>query len=445
MVRLSGRHLHTAVSREIIKPSSPTPAHLQTYNLSSFDQLTTDAYMPMVIFYPNSKVHTNFHVKIMDMKNSLSRTLTQYYPFAGRLAKTTPTFVDCNDEGVEFLEAHNDNQLSDFLNNTQHEDLDHLFPNGLVWKHWRSCSFENDRASPLAIQVNQFACGGIAVAMSLSHKIADGSSLCNFFNDWATTTRLRSTEHNNASPINPHFISFKNTNLNSQGFSLDKSRGGVVTRSFVFPRLKLNDLKLKVIAMTAGSEQPITNPTQMEVLNWLLYKCALKAATKNNFGSFKPTGFVFVNNARNKMAEPLPKTTIGNFYTLPAFSTENPNKVTPSNFISLLVNLKMEVQGLQNFKDVAEIPQHPSLQTVIEDVQRKIDDYYLSASLCWYPMYEIDFGWGKPIKATIAGTYMRNCFLAMDARNGDGIEVLVSLVEEEMKIFQSDPELRSFC
>ncbi|KAK9059515.1 hypothetical protein SSX86_020219 [Deinandra increscens subsp. villosa] len=448
MVRCGQRHLHTIVSRKIIKPSSPTPSRLKTYNLSLFDQLAPDAYMPMVIFYPNSKLHANSHVKMMDMKNSLSRTLTQYYPFAGRLAKTTPSFVDCNDEGVEFLEAHNDNLLSDFLNNTQYEDLDQLFPNGLVWQQLRSCSFEKDRASPLAIQVNQFACGGIAVAVSLSHKIADGSSLCNFFNDWAIMTRLSSREEHNGhgSPINPYFISFKNTNLNYQGIPTSKSQDGAVTRSFVFPNSRLNDLKLKVIKMTTQSEQPITNPTRMEVLNWLLYKCAIKAARKNNLGSFKPTRFALATEIRNKMTEPLPKTTIGNIVCLPAFSTDNPNQTTPSNFISQLKNLKMEVQGFQNIQDAIERLQHTSdLPTIVKSEQRKVG-YYLSSSLCWYPLHGIDFGWGKPIKVVpSAVTPMCNRFVFVDARNGDGIEVFVSLGKQDMEIFQTDPELLAFC
>ncbi|KAK1434778.1 hypothetical protein QVD17_00529 [Tagetes erecta] len=443
LVRFGKRQLHTIVSKQIIKPSSPTPSHLKTYNLSSIDQFAPDAYMPMLIFYPNPNTYTNPQVKMInDLKNSLSRTLTQYYPFAGRLAKTTPSFVDCNDEGVVFLEAHNDNRLSDFINNMHHEDLDQFFPNGLLWKKLRSYSLENDRTSPLAVQVNQFACGGIAVAVSLSHKIADGSSLCNFFNDWAITTRSgTSMDQNYASPIDPYFMSFNNTNLNYQGVSLDKSRDSAVTKSFVFPGSKINELKQKVVAMTAESEQPVVNPTRMEVINWLLYKCALKAARKNNNHILKTSGFVLVTNIRNKMSEPLPKTTIGNFYSLPTFSTKNPDEITPSAFIAQLKSLKMEVKGIQNINNAVEMLP----QSVIEKEQRKFDECYMSTSLCRYPLYEIDFGWGKPIKAAIAGTFKHNGFLAVDDRHGDGVKVFVNLGKQDMEIFKSDSELRSFC
>lgn len=450
LVRFGRRTLHTIVSKEIIKPSSPTPSHLKTYNLSLFDQLAPDAYIPLVIFYPNYfNIDLDSRLKLLDMKKSLSQTLTQYYPFAGRLAKNTPSFIDCNDDGIEFLEAQTDKPMTDFIRNMQHEDLDQLVPNGQLWNKLNHTfeDFEKDKASILAVQVNQFSCGGIAVAVSLSHKIADGSSLCNFLNDWAIMTRLRSWEQKYVvSPINPYFISVKGNNLNVQGISLDKSRDNCVTRSFVFPGTKLNDLKLKVMAITADSDQPIINPTRLEVLNWLLYRCALRAASKTKSGSFKPTGFVMVTNIRNKMIKPLPKTTIGNFYVLPAFSTiDDPNDITPNFFVSQFKKLKMDVQGIKDIKSEFEILQTMFPESVIEEEQRKADDYYTSTSLCTYPLYGIDFGWGKPIKASVAGTMINNNFLAVDAPNGGGIEVFVSLGKQDMLFFQKDPELLSFC
>ncbi|KVH90234.1 Chloramphenicol acetyltransferase-like domain-containing protein [Cynara cardunculus var. scolymus] len=84
--------------------------------------------MPMVVFYPNSAIHA----KTLDLKNSLSQTLTQYYSFAGRHAKIASAYVDCNDEGAEFLEASVNGTLSNFLQNSLHEDLDQFFPYGTV-------------------------------------------------------------------------------------------------------------------------------------------------------------------------------------------------------------------------------------------------------------------------------------------------------------------------
>ncbi|CAH1430484.1 unnamed protein product [Lactuca virosa] len=196
LIRFGRRQLHTIVSKEIIKPSSPTPSHLKTYNLSFIDQASLNTFVPFVTFYPNTGFFPSSHDKILPLKKSLSETLTKYYPFAGRLAKVAPSFVDCNDQGAEFLEASIDSTLSDFLKNYQHQDLDQFFPHGLVNQKSNrpdDDDLESNGVIPLAIQVNHFECGGVAVAMSLSHKIADGNSFVHFLDDWAKMTQLLSS------------------------------------------------------------------------------------------------------------------------------------------------------------------------------------------------------------------------------------------------------------
>ncbi|KAI3766180.1 hypothetical protein L2E82_16232 [Cichorium intybus] len=41
----------------------------------------------------------------------------------------------------------------------------------------------------LAIQVNTFLCGGIRLGVSISHRVADTSTLCTFLNEWAVMNR----------------------------------------------------------------------------------------------------------------------------------------------------------------------------------------------------------------------------------------------------------------
>ncbi|KAI3706928.1 hypothetical protein L6452_25018 [Arctium lappa] len=446
LVRLSKRQLHTIVSREIIKPSSPTPSHLKTHNLSLLDQITINTFMPMVVFYPNNGIYGSSHDKILDLKNSLSQTLTKYYPFAGRHADIAPSHVDCNDDGAEFLEASVGSTLSNFLQNSQHEDLDQFFPNGLTWYNGnrRGYDLQSDRVILLAIQVNHFECGGIAIAVSLSHKIADGSSLAHFFNDWAKVTRFCSREQKQEFPIDPRFIPFQNINLNFDGLLL-KASNDCITRSFMFPNSKINNLKNKVKTMTAESGQPITNPTRVEVLNWLLYKCSVAAATKNNPGSFRTTGVGHLINIRNKMMEPLPENTIGNlFFTMEIMKTSE-REMKPESFIGELKRQKMQFQGLRNIESVFSYISKMSSETSFEELQRKFDGAYICTSMCGYPAYEIDFGWGKPVKVTVGGNLRKNSFILMDAPNGDGIEALVCLGKQDMAIIQTDPELLEFC
>nr|XP_043614346.1 acyltransferase Pun1-like [Erigeron canadensis] len=438
------RKLHTIVSKEIIKPSSPTPSHLKTYNLSVFDQSVSSTFIPMVTFFPNTGIYASSHEKISHLKNSFSQTLTKYYPFAGRHAKIAPTYVDCNDDGAEFLEASIDSTLLGFLQKSQHEDLDQLFPYGRIWNQWnqRSDGVQDDQVIPLAVQCNHFTCGGLAVAASFSHKIADASSLIHFTNDWARKTRQKDES---LVDNEPHFIQFNNTNINFSEFLLDRSND-YVTRSIIFPNSKINKLKHKVITMTTESGKPILNPTRVDVLTWLLYKCAVKAATKNNLGHFEPTALAHPINIRGKMIEPLPDNSVGNILLTMDIQTKNEGEMKPDLIIGELQQHKMQIRAIKNIESA-----FAHLQNVIseadfeEQILKRFRNAYICSSLCRSSIYSIDFGWGKPIKATLGGNLTKNSFVLMDTPNNEGIEALVCLGKQDMEVFERDHELLSFC
>ncbi|KAK9072881.1 hypothetical protein SSX86_009316 [Deinandra increscens subsp. villosa] len=399
LLRCGRRQLHTIVSREIIKPSSPTPSHFKTYNLSLFDQIAINAHVPIVAFYPNLDRSSHDKIKTLELKESLAKTLTQYYPFAGRLKKTDPTYVDCNDEGVEYIEARNNNSLSDFLQRSKHEDLDPLFPNDLMWCDPRIIRGDTEGVTcPLAVQVTQFACGGVAVASSLSHKVGDGRSFLNFIKHWATVTAKK-----DASPLNPQILHHQTIDCNLPEHLSGKSRVGCVTRSFLFSNEKLNDLKAKVTAMTTEAGQPIMNPTRVEALSWLLHNRATAAATENNSGTFMATGMRLPVDARDILAEKLMGTSMGNLCLAIEFATTNERDLEPHISIGEIRKQKVEFQSIQNLKTATEIVAQMSLETAFEKSKR-IDTYYIYTSLCWFPAYDIDFGWGKPVKVTVGGT-----------------------------------------
>ncbi|KAI3739851.1 hypothetical protein L2E82_30263 [Cichorium intybus] len=449
LFRFGRRQLHTIVSRDLIKPSSPTPSHLKTYNLSWLDQIAVNAYGPVVAFYPSSSIYQSSYDKTLELKNSLSHTLSRYYPFAGRFAKVGPTYLDCNDEGVDFIEACNDSPLTDFLQRSEHEDLDLLFPDDMIWykSNRKGQNDENDSAKPLSVQVNHFSCGGVAVAASLSHKIGDASSLLNFMNHWAIVTRSHSGEHHDLSHINPHFISYqtRNVNLPKNLPDGDRPQGDIIARNFVFPNSKINDLKAKVTSMTMESGEPIINPTRAEALTWLIHKCAVAAATKRNSGIFKPTGVGHVMSLRNNMVERLPETSIGNLVLLMDFPTSNESELTPSSLIGKFRKRKNEFRGIRNTESaIGILAEMCSDHSGIFEKSKRLEDYYIYTVISRFPTYGIDFGWGKPIKVTLGGA-LENLIIMMDAPNGDGIDALVSLEREDMKIIQKDPELLAFC
>ena len=95
--------------REAIKPSSQTPKHLRIFRLSFLFQFNPDSYVPLILFYPSKGFYTlqnpieTASERWQRLRETLSKALALYYPFAGRLRKNF--VVECNDEGAEFIEA----------------------------------------------------------------------------------------------------------------------------------------------------------------------------------------------------------------------------------------------------------------------------------------------------------------------------------------------------
>jgi len=78
-------------------------------------------------------------------------------------------------------------------------------------------------------------------------------------------------------------------------------------------------------------------------------------------------------------------------------------------------------------------------------------NYIAFTSWCNFGLYDIDFGWGKPIWVSLVGssgnskTVFSNLVMLMDTRSGDGIEAWVSLDKEDMVVLGQDKELLAFA
>ncbi|KAM2214371.1 hypothetical protein ACFXTI_021125 [Malus domestica] len=82
----------------------------------------------------------------------------------------------------------------------------------------------------------------------------------------------------------------------------------------------------------------------------------------------------------------------------------------------------------------------------IGSIMRRDDiNFFICTSVCNFGIYEIDFGWGKPIWATIPGGTLKNVATLMDTIERDGVDAWISLSEEDMAIFERDPELLAFA
>lgn len=107
------------LANEVIKSSSTTPHLLKSFKFSLLDQFAPSMYVPLVFFYsaePGGDVgQANAAITSQRFMKALSEILVHLYPFLGRIDGNI--FVDCNDEGVPYTEAHVHCPLSDILKN----------------------------------------------------------------------------------------------------------------------------------------------------------------------------------------------------------------------------------------------------------------------------------------------------------------------------------------
>nr|GLL17553.1 vinorine synthase-like [Ipomoea trifida] len=166
----------TIVSKELIKPSIPTPPENLGYNLSFLDEPTPHFYIPLVLYYHNH-THTNQSEILSRLKSSLSKTLTKFYPLAGR--NKGQTLVSCNDEGVCFVVVRGEGMIEEVIGSAEGKESEKLVPYG------KGDGIVAKTEELLGVQVSLFSCGGVAIGVCISHRVADVCSLCVFLQGWA--------------------------------------------------------------------------------------------------------------------------------------------------------------------------------------------------------------------------------------------------------------------
>ncbi|XP_057811928.1 salutaridinol 7-O-acetyltransferase-like [Salvia miltiorrhiza] len=65
------------------------------------------------------------------------------------------------------------------------------------------------------------------------------------------------------------------------------------------------------------------------------------------------------------------------------------------------------------------------------------------SSTCRFPVYEADFGWGRPVWVGYGGSPYKNVVYFMDRKSGGGIDALIQLSKQDMEKFEAHLMLKS--
>ncbi|KAL2903522.1 Vinorine synthase [Bienertia sinuspersici] len=402
------------ISKEAIKPSKPTQSCCKVHTLSSLDQLAPSIYVPVLLFYQAPSTPHEQHANNISsqLKNSLSETLTHYYPFAGKLKEGV--CIECDDEGAPVLEARAKKKLVDFLTLPKLEELSTLFPDDLQWR-------SSKNSSVLAIQLSYFDCGGLSIGICISHKIADVCTIATFLNDWASHARLSGDDQ---------FVIPE----------LELTEADVVTRRYVFHPTKISELKHTI----ASDPKALKNPTRVEAVTSLIYKAIIQANKIRSLGLVKAYTLAQTVNMRPRMVPSLPRNSIGNVvWYFPVMIKDNDD----ISLERLATQMREGLVKLCNFAENVEGKKWLLMAAELQDngSEHSMDGAYKVSSWCKHPVYEVDFGWGSPMWVSTAEYPYKNNIILMDTKDGKGIEAWITLDEEVMYILQSDEEFLEFA
>lgn len=100
--------------RTIVKPAEETPRR-SIWN-SNLDLVVSNMHTPSVYFYRPSGSNSDNFFNAEVLKEALARVLVTFYPVAGRLSRDASgrIEIDCNAEGVLFVEAETSSVIDDF-------------------------------------------------------------------------------------------------------------------------------------------------------------------------------------------------------------------------------------------------------------------------------------------------------------------------------------------
>ncbi|XVF02658.1 hypothetical protein REPUB_Repub04eG0193500 [Reevesia pubescens] len=412
------------LSEQMIKPSSPTPDHLRHYQFSFLDQIQPPIFMPLVMFYPKEHDASNLE-RCNRIKQSLSEALSVYYPLAGRIKDNA--FIDCNDEGVLFVEARASCHLSDILENPNPDNHNKFIP----------LELDDANELPAMAQVTYLECGGLVVFLGMSHKVGDALSFFMFLDCWAACAR------GDTDIIRPRFDS--SSLFPPKDISGFHPRTGITKENLVAKRFVFDASAIAAIRAIYTDNKSIDSrrPTRVEALSAFIWS-RFMAATKEKVDQGKLYTVIQAMNLRTRMDPPLPNHHFGNI-SRPALAVPLMDK--EDGFYDILNQMREATRkvNVEYVKQLQDTDGHLNfIKSRAASFMKGEVITFSFTSLCRFPVYVADFGWGKPVWLGSALLTFKNLCSFFDTKCGDGIEAWINLKEEDMAKLEADKEFLSY-
>ncbi|XP_010667050.1 shikimate O-hydroxycinnamoyltransferase isoform X2 [Beta vulgaris subsp. vulgaris] len=387
----------------MVFPAKETPK--KTLWLSSIDLVRPSPYahLPFIYIYTpkNEEQKNSKFVNSQVLRESLSRVLVPFYPVAGRLKKNNINNrieIDCNAAGALFIDAETPHFLGDFGG----FEPPSVELRKLVMPPPCDYSAGLSLFPLLMVQLTRFECGSVCICFAVHHHVADGIGHLYFINSWARLAKGLQLDvqpfHDRAlhlAPRKPPQVKFQHLEYEPPS----PHKGEMATaRECVFKLYKdqINTLRSEATTSVPVEEENYKLSTY-EVLAGHVWRSACKARDLTGDEIVK---LYIPTDGRSRLKDPnLPQGYFGNvlfFTTCSAKACDIMRK--PLSYAASKVHEAL--QKVENEEYLRSAIDYLELQSDITTSARgalSVTCPNLSIN-SWgrLPLYEADFGWGKP-------------------------------------------------
>ncbi|KAK6127863.1 hypothetical protein DH2020_038371 [Rehmannia glutinosa] len=305
-------------------------------------------------------------------------------------------------------------------------------------------------ASDIVTAVTRFRCGGVCIGVLNEHHLTDGYSNTHFINTWSDIARGPNvtipifwdrTDLRPQSPPNPRFTHIEfHASPQIKTPQNDTNHSDTIPHETVFSTFKLTRDHLNALKANCKDEdddgKAITYSTY-EVVAGHAWRCVCKA---RGLPENQETWLYIPVDGRFRLQPPLPKGYFGNaiFTALPiALSGElqsNPLKFAVGKIHNAIA--RMDNDYLRSAIDYLELLP-PEIDAHSRGMHLFKSPNFLITSWAKLPIYDTDFGWGKPVHMGVGSIPPDGITYVMpNPKNDGGVVYAISLPKEQMELFE---------
>ncbi|KAE8695585.1 hypothetical protein F3Y22_tig00110704pilonHSYRG00019 [Hibiscus syriacus] len=455
------------VSKTMVFPDQKSSLGDLKLSVSDLPMLSCH-YIQKGCLFNRPSIPTNSLVSLL--KQSLSKTLSFFPPLAGRLYTDEKgyIYITCNDAGVEFQHAM---CTTSFIRDVIGPLHVPQFVKGFFCFD-KTVSYNGHFKPIMAVQVTELG-DGIFIGCSVNHAVTDGTSFWNFFNNFAEICRIISDDSNMSIERIARQPDFSRESVLISPAILQAPEGGpkvtfnenepLSERIFSFNREAILELKAKVNNSVVNgdfnaveilgkqrndkhyTETALVSKTaeisSFQSLSALLWRAVTRA---RKLPASKTTTFRMAVNCRHRLNPKLDPLYFGNaIQSIPTYASAG--DVTSRDLRWCAQQLNVSVRAHDD----------ETVRRFVRNWEKDPRCFPLGnfdgASMTMgssprFPMYDNDFGWGRPLAVRSGGANKFDGKIsAFPGREGNGsVDLEVVLPPETMAAIEYDVEFMQY-